>query len=468
MERLTGLDASFLYFETPEQHMHVLATIVFDPSTVIGGYRFENVKEMIRSRLHTAAPLRRRLMTVPFNIGNPVWVEDPEFDLDYHVRRIGCPAPGTEVELAEVAADIAGRKLDRTRPLWEMWVIEGLASGHVAVVAKMHHSTIDGVSGANMMVNFFDLSPEGRPEDATSGEWKPERRPSEAELTARALLSRTTAPLKVARIIPRTIRAATNFAMTRRRAGRPGMPTPFTAPRTSFNAQITPHRRVAYAQLSLEDVKAVKRAFGTTVNDVVLAITAGALRRYLDRRGERFDKSLIAVCPVSVHGDPKMEGTNRVSAMFCTLATDVDDPIERLRVIAEANKAAKEEHNAIGADFLQDWASFAAPTTFSLAARLYSSLRFAERVPPVHNLVISNVPGPRIPLYFAGARLVELYPLGPIFHGAGLNITVVSYMDTLCWGLIACRESSPDLWDLAATIPEALAELRKAADETGA
>lgn len=465
MERLTGLDASFLYFETPEQHMHVLATIVFDPSTMPGGYGFEKIKEMVRSRLHLVPPLRRRLVTVPFNLDHPAWVEDTEFDLDYHVRRIGCPAPGTEVELAEIAADIGGRKLDRSRPLWEMWVVEGLANGHVAVVAKMHHSTIDGVSGANMMVSFFDLTADPAP--LPPGEWRAERRPSDLELTGRALLSRVTRPLEAVRIIPKTVRAVTSFAMTRRRRGQAGMPTPFRAPRTSFNHQITPHRRVAYTQTSLDDVKAVKRAFGTTVNDVVLAVTAGALRRYLDRRGEQFDRSLMAVVPISVHADEKMEGSNKVSAMFCTLATDIDDPVERLRVIGEANKAAKEEHNAIGAGMLQNWAKFAAPTTFSLAARLYSSLNLAERHPPVHNLVVSNVPGPRIPLFFAGATLVELYPLGPIFNGAGLNLTVVSYMDSLFWGFIACRETTPDLWNLAGSVHEALAELRKAADEAG-
>ncbi len=464
MERLTGLDASFLYFETPEQHMHVLATIVFDPSTVPGGYDFEKIKEMVRSRLHLVPPLRRRLVGVPFRLDNPGWVEDPDFDLDYHVRRIGCPSPGTEVELAELAADIASRQLDRSRPLWELWIVEGLANGHVAVIAKMHHSTIDGVSGANMMVSFFDLSadPEPLPE---AEPWEPERKPSDLELVGVALASRLMRPLQVARIVPKTLKAVGSFALTRRRAGRAGMPTPFRAPRTSFNARITPHRRVAFAHVPLDEVKQVKNAFGVKVNDVVLAVCAGALRRYLDRRDERFDRSLMAAVPISVHGDEKMEGSNRVSAMFSTLATDIDDPVERLRVIHEANNAAKQEHNAIGADMLQNWAKFAAPTTFSLAARLYSSLNIAERHPPVHNLVVSNVPGPRMPLYFAGARLAELYPLGPIFNGAGLNVTVVSYMDSLCWGLIACRETTPDLWDLARAIPEALGELRKRADE---
>ncbi len=244
------------------------------------------------------------------------------------------------------------------------------------------------------------------------------------------------------------------------------MPTPFTAPRTPFNVSITPHRVVAFTRTPLEDIKLVKRAFGTTVNDVVLAVAAGALRKYLEQLNELPAKSLMAVVPVSVRTDEEKDvpGSNKVSAMFTSLATDIDDPIERLQRISQVNKGAKEEHKAIGAGMLQDWAKFAAPTTFSLAARLYSGLNLAERFAPVHNLVISNVPGPPFPLYFGGAKLVAMYPLGPVFHGAALNMTVVSYQDIVCWGMIAGREAMPGIWDLAEAIPEALADLRKAAE----
>jgi WS/DGAT/MGAT family acyltransferase len=370
--------------------------------------------------------------------------------------------------LADLAGDIASRPLDRAKPLWEMWVVEGLENGHVGVVAKMHHCTIDGVSGANMMVHLFDLEPSPGPKPAPDEDWKPERRPSDVEMVARALVRRTTRPLQYVPTVAKTLQSVANFALTRRRREGPGMPTPFTAPRTSFNVAVTPHRKVAYTRIPLEDVKAVKRAFGATVNDVVLAIASGALRRYLEGRGELPDKSLIAVAPVSVRTEEEKAkvGANKVSAMFTTLASNIEDPVERLRKIHEANKGAKEEHKAIGANMLQNWAQFAAPTTFSLAARMYSSLKVAERHPVIHNLVISNVPGPNFPLYFAGAKLVGLYPLGPIFDGAALNITVLSYLDTVHWGLIACREVMPGLWDLAAQIPEALAELRKAADAT--
>jgi WS/DGAT/MGAT family acyltransferase len=464
MERMSGLDASFLYFETPNMHMHVVATIVFDPATMQGGYSFEKIKARIAERLHLAAPLRRRLASVPFRLDHPVWVEDADFDLDYHVRRIGSPVPGTEQELAEVVADIASRPLHRDRPLWELWIIEGLEHGHVAAVAKMHHCTVDGVSGANLMVHFFDLEQDAK-RPAAPAEWEPERKPSELELLASAVVTRLTRPLTALKIIPKTVRALTSFAMTRRRLDGPGMAAPLTAPRTMFNASITPHRKVAFVEVSLEDVKTVKRAFGTTVNDVVLAVASGALRRFLEAHDDLPAKSLLATVPVSVRTeeDKDVVGTNKVSAMFSTLATDMEDPVERLMKISEANKGAKEEHNAIGADMLQNWAKFAAPTTFSLAARAYSALRAADRHPVVHNLVISNVPGPPFPLYFAGAKIVSLSPLGPVFDGAGLNVTVISYQDRLQWGLIACREVVPDLWELAAGIPDALNELLKLA-----
>jgi len=465
MERLSALDATFLYFETPAQHQHVCAVMVVDPSTVPGGYHFEKIKQHIESRLHLLAPFRRKLMSVPLNLDHPVWVETDDFDLDYHVRRVGLPSPGNEEQLADLAADIASRQLDRSKPLWEMWIVEGLENGHVALIGKMHHSTVDGVSGANMMVHLLDLEPGGTRPPAES-DWKPERAPTELELFARGLLSRLRRPVQLAMVIPKTIGSVISFARARRGSDEPGMPTPFTAPRTPFNVSITPHRKIAFTQTSLDDIKYVKRAFGTTVNDVVLAVCSGALRRYLEQLGEPPSKSLMAVVPVSVRSDDEKDipGSNKVSAMFTSLASDLDDPVERLRRIHEVNKGAKREHNAIGAGMLQDWAKFAAPTTFSLAARLYSALNLAERMAPVHNLVISNVPGPPFPLYFGGAKLVAMYPLGPVFHGAALNITVVSYQDTVCWGMIAAREALPSLWDLAAAIPDALAELRKAAD----
>ena len=468
MERMSGLDASFLYFETPNMHMHVMGVIVFDPSTVPEGYSFELVKEKMENRLHLVPPFRRKLAPIPFNLHHPVWVEDANFDLDYHIRRIGCPAPGGERELSELVGDIASRPLDRTRPLWEMYIVEGLQNGYVASVAKMHHCTIDGVSGANLMVHLFDLEPTPEAEPETEP-WVPDRMPTDVERITYAVASRLRRPFSLFRVLPETARSVLNVVQRRRSEGT-GMATPFTAPRTSFNQPITPHRRVAFATTSLDEVKQIKRAYGVTVNDVVLTIVATALRKYLEDHGELPQKSLIATCPVSVRGEDEKDviGSNRVSAIFTSLHTDNRDPVERLKAINVGSRTAKEEHNAIGADILQNWGEFAAPTTFSLAARMYTSLRLVERHPVIHNLVISNVPGPPFPLYFAGAKLVGLNPLGPIFDGAGLNITILSYVDNINWGFIACRELMPDLWDLADAIGDAQAELLKAAQSVGA
>jgi len=243
------------------------------------------------------------------------------------------------------------------------------------------------------------------------------------------------------------------------------MAAPFSAPRTSFNGTITGHRSIGLADISLEDIKTIKKATGTTVNDVVLAVSGGALRAYLEERGELPDSSLLATVPVSVReSSQRSSGANKVSALFTKLGTDIEDPLERLQEMAEANQNAKEHHNAISADSLQDWAEFAAPRTFGLAVRAYAGLRLAEKHPVVHNLVISNVPGPPVPLYFMGARIDALYPLGPVFHGAGLNLTVMSNDGQVHVGAIACRESMPDPDALVRHFPEELTRLKKAVE----
>jgi len=465
MQRLGGLDSTFLYFETPTMHMHVGGLMLVDPSTKSKPYSFAEVRDYIDSRMGLVPSFRRKLATVPLNLARPYWVEDPDFDLDYHLHRIAVPAPAGDRETADVVAEILSRPLDRTRPLWEMWVVEGRADGLLAIVSKMHHSSIDGITGANMMAELFDLEPDAPPRQVVPDSWEPERKPSEVELLGRAVYDVVSRPVGVAKLLPGTLLGLAKI-LNRRTRGAPGMPAPFTAPRTSFNATLTPHRIVSYVNVSLDDVKKVKNAFGVKVNDVVIAITSGALRRYLDARGELPERSLISAIPVSVHDRTQdKEGTTKVSFMFSSLASDIDDPVERLRLIAETNEGAKKDHDMVGASFLQDWAEHAAPNTFSLAARMYSSMRLSERHPVVHNLIISNVPGPPIPLYLNGSKLVGLYPLGPIMDGAGLNLTVLSNMDSVGFGFIACRELVPDLWDLADAVPDALAELVEAADK---
>lgn len=466
MERLSGLDATFLYVENPAHHMHVSMVSVLDTSTMPSGYSFDAVRALVASRLAQIPMFRRRLVTVPFHLGHPVWVDDPHFDIDYHFRRVAVPSPGRLRDLCELAADFMSRQLDRTKPMWEMQLVEGLEDGRVGVLAKVHHSMVDGVTGAEIMVHLFDLEPLPLPSpDDVPAPLPGERIPSDVELVAGALLSLAKRPLRLARLVPRTVAAVTGVARVRRSSPGPNMPAPFTAPRTPFNAAITSHRAVAATRLPLQEVKDVKRAFGCTVNDVVLALCGGALRRYLDRLGELPEKPLIAVVPISVREQVgRHEGSNAVSAMFTTLGTEVGDPAERIALIHETTKGAKEEHSAIGADLLMDWAEFAAPAVFARASRLYTSMNLADRHRPIHNVIVSNVPGPSFPLYFAGARLEMLFPLGPVMEGAGLNITVLSYLDSIDVGLIACRELVPDLDDLALAFEESMAELTLAAE----
>ncbi len=460
MERLSGLDASFLYLETPTQLLHVCGLLVLDPSTVPGGYSFDKLKHELYLRTRATPAFRRKLHDAPFNMDHPVWIDDADFDIDRHLHRTAVPAPGGREELAEACGHIAGQPLDRKRPLWEFWAIEGLADGKIAVMTKMHHASVDGVSGSNLMSALCGIEPDA-PRPKLDTKYKPLRAPSDLRLTAQGITRMAMRPVEMVRLLPSTVAVASDWILRSRRGA--AMRPPFTAPRTSFNGTITGHRSIGYAGVDLAAVKEIKNAFGTTVNDVVLALCAGALRGYLEARGELPDSPLLAMVPVSVHGESAAEGRNKVSGMFASLPTDIADPVERLQTIAADNMVTKEHHQTISAEILQDWAQFAAPTTFGLAVRAYSGLRLAEKHPVVHNLVISNVPGPPVPLYFLGAEVLGLYPLGPVFHGAGLNVTVLSNNGHLDIGIIACQEQVPNTWLLADEMPRAVDELLAAA-----
>ncbi|HXQ61827.1 MAG TPA: wax ester/triacylglycerol synthase family O-acyltransferase [Acidimicrobiales bacterium] len=470
MEQVGGLDAAFLYCETPTMHMQVCGLLLLDPSTMPSGYSYDRIRSMVFERLSEIPSVRQKLAKVPFNLGRPFWVDDPDLDIDRHLHRVVLEPPGDERSLANVVGDIASWQLRRDRPLWELWVIEGLADGRVAILVKMHHSTIDGVSGASMMGQMLDLEPVPPTPTLSSDERPAQQPPSPLELLARTMTARLAEPLELARLVPAT---AFRLATTLWRLGRQGdtgtpMTKPFTAPRTLFNATITARRSVAVTEVALADIKTVKDAFGVTVNDVVTAVVGGALRRYLEDRGELPDRSLLAAAPVSVHDQTADRGgMTKVSVMFSTLATDEKDPVERLRVIAAANSRAKEIHRMVGADTLMRWAEHFWLNAFALGARLYSTLHLADHHRVVHNLILSNVPGPPVPLYMAGARLVGLYPLGPITDGAGLNVTVLSEEDRVGFGIITCPDLVPRVWDMADAVPGALAELVEAAARQG-
>jgi WS/DGAT/MGAT family acyltransferase len=442
--------------------MHVMATMVLDPADVPGGFTVETMRKLIAERLPRLEPFRRRVVEIPFGVHHPVWVEDPDFDLDYHVRRAALPAPGGLDELAELTAEIAGRPLDRRRPLWEMWVVEGLERECVGVIAKMHHAAIDGVMGVDLMTEIFDLERHPEPKPPPEHDSAPERVPSDAELLVGAVTSIARQPLLAYRAVRNLTRSAVRVVQ-RLRSEPVSAGVPLTAPPSALNGILTPHRRVAFASVPLAEVKEVKQAFGVTVNDVVLAVCAGALRRYLEMRGRVPDKALLAAIPASVRTqDERGVMGNRVSAMFATLATQLDDPVDRLFAAREVMSGAKQVHEDIGGNTLHEWAEVAAPMLFSRGMRLYERL-LEGRHPPIINLIVSNVPGPTFPLYCAGARLVSLFPLGPLLAGTGLNITVLSYLDSVGFGLIGCREIVPNIGAIAAAVPDALSELLKAA-----
>ena len=458
MQRLSGLDASFLYLETATQPLHVCSILELDTATMPGGYTFDRLKDDLALRIKAMPIFREKLADSPFNLDHPVWVEDDDFDVDRHLHRIGLPAPGGRRELAEICGHIAALPLDRSRPLWETWVIEGIdgtdaaQGGRLAVMTKVHHAGVDGVSGANLMSVLCSTEPDAPLPEPVEGPGGV----NQLELAASGLVRFATRPLHLAKVLPLTL--ASVVETVRRGVSGQAMTAPFRAPQTAFNAKVTGHRNVAYAELDLEEIKTVKNRFDVKLNDVVMALCAGVLRQYLLDRGELPDEPLVAMVPVSVREKSDRPGRNQVSGMFSRLETHIADPAERLRAIAKANSTAKEHSSAIAATLLQDWSQFAAPAVFGIAMRAYSSSRLTESR-PVHNLVMSNVPGPQVPLYFLGAEVKAMYPLGPIFHGSGLNITVMSLNGKLDIGIISCPELLPDLWDLADAFSVGLSEL---------
>jgi WS/DGAT/MGAT family acyltransferase len=458
MQRLSGLDASFLYLETPAQPLHVCSILELDTSTMPGGYTFDRLRDELALRIKAMPQFREKLADSAFNLDHPVWVDDDNFDVSRHLHRIGLPPPGGRIELAEICGHIASLQLDRTRPLWEMWVIEGVAGtdaqqgGRLAVMTKVHHAAVDGVTGANLMSQLCSTeadAPAPDPVDGVGGA-------NDFEIALTGALKFAARPMRLANALTDTATSVVKTVL-RARSGQT-MPPPFAAPRTAFNDSITSHRNVAFAQLDLEDIKKVKDHFGVKVNDVVMALVSGVLRQFLLDRGELPDSPLIAMVPVSVHEKSDRPGRNQVSGMFSSLQTHIADPVERIKAIADANSVAKQHSSAIKATLLQDWSQFAAPAVFGMAMRAYARTSLTKTM-PVHNLVVSNVPGPQQSLYFLGSEVRAMYPLGPIFQGSGLNITVMSLTGKLNVGIIACPELLPDVWELADDFAVGMEEL---------
>ena len=460
MRRFAGLDGAFLAFESPAAPLHIVGVLVFDPTGVPNGVGFDEVRALVARRLPRVPPFRQRPVAVPFGLGHGGLVDDPRFDLDYHVRRSALPRPGGRSELAGAVAEIVERPLDRTRPLWEFHVLEGVEGGRFALVTKVHHAIIDGVSGAELLAAFFDLTPHPGPQPVDAGDWTPPPVPGELGMVRDALGDLPARLEGVVRATTGTVRLARRLSGRNRQVDGTLPPSPFDAPRTSLNGSISPHRRVAFAEIPLAAVDEVRTALGGSVNDVVLAAVGGGLRRLLAIRGEQPDSSLVAMVPVSVRtADDRGALGNRVAPMLVSTASGVADDAARLRLVSEEMAKAKAQHRVVGADPFATWADALAPVVATRLARLATNLRVFDRLPPPFNLVVSNVPGPHADLYLAGARLVSLHPFGPIVDGVGVNVTVFSYAGTVFVGVAGCRELVADVAELAAGIERAAAAL---------
>jgi diacylglycerol O-acyltransferase len=458
-DRLSGLDSSFLHLEdSGPAHMHVGACLILEGPPP--GH--EDLVQALDSRLHLVPRYRQRLAFVPFGQGRPVWVDDPHFNPHFHVRHTALPRPGGEEELARLAGRVFSQTLDRSRPLWEIWLVEGVAGGRFAMLSKTHHALVDGVSGVDVISVLFDTSPDPMPVAPSEGEWVPRPLPTPAQLLADALLERATMPGEIVRGVRHALRGPRQLA---RRAGEAlGGIGAMTwaglqpAPPSPFNVRIGPHRRYRWVPADLADFKLVKNSLGGTVNDVVLCVVAGALGAYMRRHGHETEGvELKAMVPVSVRADVEHGALgNRVAAMWAPLPVGVNDPARRLALVREAMREVKDSGQAVGAQVLSALSGFAPPTIMAQAARLQARQR-------MFNLVVTNVPGPQIPLYMLGRELLELYPMVPLAENTALGIAIMSYNGRLGFGLTGDYDEIADLDLLAQELESAIGEMLTAA-----
>jgi diacylglycerol O-acyltransferase / wax synthase len=461
VQRLGPQDASFLYLETPNVHQHVGGLAILDPSTAPGGaLTLQDLVRVISSRLHLAPRFRQKVAFPPLGSARPVWIDDANFDLDFHMRRAALPAPGSRKELIDYVQRVISRPLDRTKPLWELYLIEGMQDGLAAILTKVHHAMVDGMAAIDLASAIFDFSPE--PQVLTPPPWRPETEPSRVDLLREAIREQVTHPtqglLDLAQRISRS-----PFRVTRQLGNVLGglgdlVGRGILAPPSPFNRRPGPNRRFAMVEEPVQTFKDIKRALGATVNDVVLAVVAGGLYRLLRyRREPTRGRSLRAMVPVSVRTrDQKSAMGNRVSSLLVDLPVGPMGGKKRLATIRQRTKHLKESNSVVGAEFLMNIGTWAPPTIHAMAARAAARAR-------VINLVVSNVPGPQMPMYIAGAKLLAQYPIMPIAESMGLSIAATSLAGTMAFGITADWDTLPDIEFLANAMDEALAELRKAA-----
>jgi WS/DGAT/MGAT family acyltransferase len=457
-DRLTGLDSSFLHLERDSAHMHVAGVSVFEGPVPA----YPELVEEIVSRLHLVPRYRQRLAFVPLGQGRPVWVDDPHFKATYHIRHTALPRPGGAVELKRLAGRVFSQPLDRSRPLWELWLVEGLEDGRFALLSKTHHALVDGVSGVDIATVLFDTSPDPTPVAPPDHEWIARPLPTDAQLLADALLERATVPAEITRGMRAVFRGPRQVA-GRLGTGLVGLGAMAwaglnAAPASPFNVRIGPHRRFTWVNGDLGQFKAIKNALGGTVNDVVLATVTGALGGYMRLHGDDTeDVVLKAMVPISVRADVERGALgNRVAAMWAPLPVGITDPIQRMLTIRRAMDGIKESGQAVGAQVLTGLSGFAPPTIMAQAARLQARQR-------LFNVVVTNVPGPQFPLYVLGRELERLYPMVPLAENTALGIAIMSYNGQLNFGLTADYDALPDVETLADGLRSAIAELAEAA-----
>lgn len=449
-ERLTSLDASFLYLETPARHMHVAAVSILAPCAA-GSLTYEDVERAVRARIHLAPRLRQRVLTVPFHLDRPLWADDERFDLDFHVRRAAIPSPGGRFQLERAVGRVLSRPLDRSKPLWELYVYEGLEDGRTALLMKVHHALADGISGMLIASALFDLS-----EDAELGEappWEPERAPSEADLLRDAVADSITHPVealvRIAQGPRRSLEVIGESIGSLRTIVGMG-----AAPHGPFDAKVGPNRRFATCEVPFDRLRRAKRELGGTVNDVVLAAVAGGLHEVLEARGEPTrGRTLRVMVPVSVRSRGRAGDVgNRVAPAFIDLPVGRMTPARRVRRIRRATAELKGSAMAVGADSMIALGAYAPPALHATAARLVSRGHW-------FNLVVSNIPAPQVPMYLAGARLLASYPAMPLGEDSGLSIACTSLGGTMAFGLTADWDAVPDVGALAAGIDRSLRAL---------
>ena len=458
MKRLGGTDALFLSMETPSWHQHIGGLTILDPEGRTVTY--DAVLDTIAERILCAPKFTWKLKEMPFGMDRPVWVDDPEFDVRRHGRRIGLPSPGGAKELGEVAGSLLSTQLDRNKPLWELWWIEGLAGGKLALLMKYHHCLLDGVSGASLATALMDLEPEPSaplvaPPSAEEASAGPE--PSDLSLFLDCIKPDVRRPLRVARYATGLV-AKGVAAVDSARSDELNRAV-LRAPKTPLNGPVGPRRELAFSSVAMADLHRVKEAHGVKINDVILALCAGSLREYLVKHDALPEAPLVTAVPVSTRAEGDTSMDNQITNMFVSMATEIVDPIERLQRIFEGTKSAKAMTKAIGARQIQSLGEVASPAILSAAVRAVYRTQLVSRSPVRINTVVSNVPGPPIPLYMCGAKVTAVFPSSVILEGMGLNITVFSYQDRVDFGLHVDPDLVPDAWVLADGIPAALDEL---------